>query len=302
MTAYLGSQKVSPAIKAVKKETLNVTPTTSAQTFTPTGGVDCYGEVDVAAVTSSIDSNIKAENIKKDVTILGVTGTLGGGSDFYVIDREVSPQGVYKAPSSSFTFSLPSEAIDVGDYGLYYAFQNCTGLTSVDLSSLTTISGNSGMNYAFGGCTSLTSVDLSGLTTVSGNSGMYQAFSGCTGLTSVDLSGLTTVSGNNGMYYAFQNCTGLTSVDLSSLTTISGNGMNYTFFNCTSLTSISFPALTSTSFGSYTNQFNNMLYRVTGCTVHFPSNLQSVIGSWSDVTAGFGGTNTTVLYDLPATT
>jgi hypothetical protein len=64
---------------------------------------------------------------------------------------------------------------------------------------------------------------------------------------------------------------------------------------------MSFPALTSTSFGSYTNQFNNMLRMVTGCTVHFPSNLQSVIGSWSDITAGFGGTNTVVSFDLPAT-
>jgi hypothetical protein len=45
-----------------------------------------------------------------------------------------------------------------------------------------------------------------------------------------------------------------------------------------------------------------MLQGVTGCTVHFPSNLQSVIGSWSDVTARFGGTNTTVLFDLTATT
>jgi hypothetical protein len=44
-----------------------------------------------------------------------------------------------------------------------------------------------------------------------------------------------------------------------------------------------------------------MLPGVTGCTVHFPSNLQSVIGSWADVTEGFGGTNTTVLFDLPAT-
>ena len=35
--------------------------------------------------------------------------------------------------------------------------------------------------------------------------------------------------------------------------------------------------------------------------MHFPSNLQSVIGSWSDVQNGFGGTNTTVLFDLPAT-
>ena len=44
-----------------------------------------------------------------------------------------------------------------------------------------------------------------------------------------------------------------------------------------------------------------MLQSVTGCIVHFSSNLQSVIGSWADVTAGFGGTNTTVLFDLTAT-
>jgi hypothetical protein len=44
-----------------------------------------------------------------------------------------------------------------------------------------------------------------------------------------------------------------------------------------------------------------MLSGVTGCTVHFPSNLQAVIGSWADVTAAFGGTNTTILYDLPQT-
>ena len=44
-----------------------------------------------------------------------------------------------------------------------------------------------------------------------------------------------------------------------------------------------------------------MLDGVTGCTVHFPSNIQSVIGSWASVTSGFGGTNTTVLFDLPAT-
>jgi hypothetical protein len=78
--------------------------------------------------------------------------------------------------------------------------------------------------------------------------------------------------------------------------------MQFALIGCTGLTSLSFPALTSTSFGRYTNQFNGMLSGVTGCTVHFPSNLQSVIGSWSDVTAGFGGTNTTVLWDLPATT
>jgi len=60
-------------------DTLNVTPSTSAQTITASGGVDGYSPVNVAAVTSSIDANITAGNIKKDVTILGVTGSYEGG-------------------------------------------------------------------------------------------------------------------------------------------------------------------------------------------------------------------------------
>ena len=56
---------------------LSVTPSTTAQTIVPTSPIDGYDEVNVSAVTSSIDSNIVAGNIKKGVTILGVTGTYG---------------------------------------------------------------------------------------------------------------------------------------------------------------------------------------------------------------------------------
>ena len=55
---------------------LNVTPTTSAQTIVAPSGTDGYSPVNVGAVTSSIDNNITAENIKKDVQILGVTGNV----------------------------------------------------------------------------------------------------------------------------------------------------------------------------------------------------------------------------------
>lgn len=58
--------------------TLNVTPSTNAQVIFPSN-VDGWDEVDVSAVTSAIDANITAGNIKKDVTILGVTGTLEEG-------------------------------------------------------------------------------------------------------------------------------------------------------------------------------------------------------------------------------
>lgn len=58
-------------------EELEVTPTTSAQTITASD-VDGYSPVKVKAVTSAIDENIVAENIKAGVTILGVEGTYTG--------------------------------------------------------------------------------------------------------------------------------------------------------------------------------------------------------------------------------
>lgn len=63
----------------VEGEEITVTPTTSKQTKTPSKGHNAITKVTVNAVTSAIDENIVAGNIKKDVTILGVTGTHEGG-------------------------------------------------------------------------------------------------------------------------------------------------------------------------------------------------------------------------------
>lgn len=252
-----------------------------------------------------------------------VTVNVSGGESVG-IPREVSSDGKYQMPTNNFTFSLPANATSIGSYALAYAFYgckaltsvdlsslteaslyalycafyNCTNLTSVDLSSLTTAHG-SALYSAFSGCTKLTSVDLSSLTTASNGSTLSRAFYNCTNLTSVDLSSLTTVSSSSALAYAFTGCTKLTSVNLSSLAIMSGSqSLYYAFQRCTSLTSLSFPALTTSSFGSYNNHFNNMLQGVTGCTVHFPASIQSTIGGWSSVQNGFGGTNTTVLFDL----
>lgn len=355
---------------------LSITPSTSQQTITAPTGTDGYSPITVAAVDNTIDANITAGNIKNGVTILGVTGTYGGQLG---IPREVNGSGIYTMPSSSFSFSLPSNTVDVDTAALAYAFYGCSSLTSVDLSSLTsasglqsfsygfygsgvtgnidlsnitTMSGNSSFSYAFystgitsvdlssvttvsGGnvtshmcdsCTSLTSIDLSSLTTASGtysfdniakgcsslatvdlssltyatgNYSFYQAFYGCSSLSSISLATLKEVTGNYAFQYAFRGCSSLTSMTFTNLDTVTGNSaFANAFYGCSNLASISFPALTTSSFGSKTNQFNNMLRSTTGCTVHFPAAIESTIQNWTDVLAGFGGTNTVIVYDL----
>lgn len=189
------------------------------------------------------------------------------------IPRTVNANGVYGTTGIT-SFTLPNNAIDLGSYALYYSFYGCSSLIFADLSSLVTISGSGAMQSAFLSCTSLASVDLSSLETISTSGSMRAAFTSCTSLASIDLSSLSAI--------------------------LSSRAMQNTFQSCTSLASLSFPALSN--LGSYTTQFDNMLRYCSGVTVHFPSNLQSVLGSWSSVTRGFGGSNTTVLFDLPATT
>lgn len=65
---------------SIVPQTLQVTPTTQSQQLNPDSG-KVITQVNVGAVDASIDSNISAGNIKKDVTILGVTGTLEQGID-----------------------------------------------------------------------------------------------------------------------------------------------------------------------------------------------------------------------------
>lgn len=81
---------VSGSATTLNGTTLSVTPSTSAQTITPTSPNNGFTEVSVSAVTSSIDANITAGNIKKDVVILGVTGSYegeGSSGRYKLLDR-----------------------------------------------------------------------------------------------------------------------------------------------------------------------------------------------------------------------
>ena len=71
-------------------------------------------------------------------------------------------------------------------------------------------------NYAFEGCSGLTSVTIPNSVTSIGD----QAFLGCTGLTSITIPNSVTSIGG----YAFYNCSGLTSITIPNSVTSIGNG------------------------------------------------------------------------------
>lgn len=72
-------------------DTLTVTPSTNEQTIVPEQGYDGFNEINVDAVDNSIDSNIVAGNIKKDVEILGIIGTYEGGGTSSLQNKTITP-------------------------------------------------------------------------------------------------------------------------------------------------------------------------------------------------------------------
>lgn len=86
MAIYLGRKVQSkkaiekpleqPTISENTLTSLEVKPKLYKQTYLPQLGYEGFNKVIVNEVDASIDPDIKPENIKKGVTILGVTGTL----------------------------------------------------------------------------------------------------------------------------------------------------------------------------------------------------------------------------------
>lgn len=70
---------IEGSVIELKGQEKAITPTTKEQIITPDTNYNGITKLTINPVPSSIDSNIVAENIKNEVTILGVTGTYTGG-------------------------------------------------------------------------------------------------------------------------------------------------------------------------------------------------------------------------------
>lgn len=184
-----------------------------------------------------------------------------------------------------------------GNSAFEECFQNCPNITGVRMDNLTTIYGGNAFLRAFYQ-SGVTFASFDKLETIDFSSYMFQyAFAGSS-ISSFNFRCLKSAVGTGIFGHAFLTCNSLITGRFPSLSSVSRSTFMNCFDSCSSLQSLWFYALNTTSFGTRTDQFNDMLSGCSNVTVHFPMAIQSTIGSWTSVTGGFSGTNTTVLFDL----
>lgn len=121
------------SIKAVLEEK-NITPSTSLQVIVPDANVEGFNKIIVNAVTSEIDGNIVPENIKKDITILGVTGTLESGGSTEITNLAYFFYNNWRTPNE-YWFVVNNKVTDM-KYMLYNAIMDA-GTYDLDISGIT---------------------------------------------------------------------------------------------------------------------------------------------------------------------
>ena len=225
----------APTPKVEQTKTVDLDMAVGNQTISPD-----EGKV-LSSVVVTKPTTLVAENIKKDVNIGGVIGTLEGGAgatepyieETYDANGNLTgavmhgyttvPAYKFYHQSSLASFLLPSGITSIGDQ----AFYGCTNLALTSLPSGVTSIGE----QAFNRCTSLALTSLpSGLTRIK-----YYAFYGCTSLALTSLpSGVTRID-----ECAFGDCTSLALTSLPSGLTSIGRRV---FYGCTSLALTSLPS------------------------------------------------------------
>ena len=185
-------------------------------------------------------TNITAENIRKDVSILGITGTLEGIDDIKTTDNIIEiisynsddsiNEVLVGGPIAATLFALYDR--DYGDYvSIFVPMKPSTISLGLELATIG--------DYMFAYCTSLALTSLpDGVTSIGG-----YAFRNCTSLALTSLPDGVTSIGNS----AFRNCTSLALTSLPDGVTSIGAGA---FEGCTSLASITFKGTPTTIFAT----------------------------------------------------
>ena len=279
------------------EERFNVQPTTAEQTITQTAGSVFSGGT-VHAVTSAIDGNIVPENIKQGVAILGVTGTLSGGSggdtpDYRYANGTIDKEGLraigwtdediltyeqnkpphYTWQNDQFKVSDENKALyllDDPNPDSYKDNPNVEYVPKKNMESYFANSTFSDMKYIKG----IPFYDNSKRTTMNG---MFSKCSSLTIIPQLDTSKVTD------MGHTFWGCSSLTIIP--QLDTSKVTGMDHMFWECSSLTSI--PQLNTSNATDMSSMFAdcNKLTSIPQLNTSNVTNMSSMFSDCSSLTS-----------------
>lgn len=260
---YYGLSSIAVSVPEQKpEETFSVSPSTIAQTVTPQEGY-VFSSGTVAAVTSAIDSNIQAGNIKSGVSILGVNGTYSGIEPSGTI--HIAVNGIYDV--STYASADVSVGKDYRDFdgtiiGLddlgwdndsigyaevnieHYAWENSNyEVTQANKDLYGVINKtNKGDYMSNEDMVYMPYFDTSGVTT------MFQYFSGFQNITDIPIFDTSSVTN---MARMFRNCIKLKTIPMLDSSDVTD--MEEMFYSCSEL--ISIPLLDTSNVTTMTNMF-----------------------------------------------
>lgn len=264
----------SVTVEAVTTENITVDPDMSTKTYNRSDG-KFINSVTVNQVTSDVDANIQPENIKQNMSILGVVGTYTGEQQNYfgaLNKAGASSRGgilasIYSVPDDlvitngkyQFNYCTNLQKMPDLDYsnltdctGIFYNCTNMKGTVSLQKFTKATL-----LEFPFGACSNITKGDLSNWNASSLTSAR-QLFINCSKLNEVMLDGWVAPNLTN-LTRAFEGCKKLTKVDFSNTNLASLNTLNSTFKNCTALTEADLSGINVSVYGDYSYMFQ-------GCT------------------------------------
>ena len=138
---------------------------------------------------------------------------------------------------------------------MFYMFNDCRALTSLDLSGFNTAKVTT-MSYMFFGCSALESITFGSAFTTAGVTSMSGMFRLCSVLTALDLSGFNTakVTAMNAMFYG---CSALATITFGpQFTTAQVTSTNGMFYNCSALTELNLTTFTAEALTDASYMFN----------------------------------------------
>ena len=216
-TAYSNGQKIIG--KIINNGAINITPKTIEQNI-PAGYTN-GGKV--TAVDNSIDGNIQANNIKENVTILGVTGTLKAA-------LEINPENTFADETAKQFYDIQTAYDDmepriltdsnklISD-DIYCIPVKSDGTPLLDTSNITS------MQRMFDNCTNLKTIPTLDTSNVIDMNSMFYDCPNLTTIPVLDTSKITDMSG------MFSDCPNLTNDSLNNILTMLTNATQITTTN-----------------------------------------------------------------------